>query len=183
MSHCYRYQGEVIRRTRRTVKLRLDIGFKIYMERDFLVEEDKSGGAEKVTIEVLKTHTRSGGPIYTVKLGPEGSPCYRYYCQVEKIYDGDTVTTALIDIGFGQEFKTTLRLAAINTPELRGSSKQAGIVSRDRLIELILGKRVIIETERDNTGKFGRYLATIYRRRVNVNQLLLDEGLAKPYGS
>lgn len=74
-----------------------------------------------------------------------------------------------------------IRLLGINTPEVRGSERAKGLVSRNRLRELIVGKDVIIATHKDKGGKYGRLLATIYLDGVDINQLLIDEGLAKPY--
>ena len=105
--------------------------------------------------------------------------CYKATCT--SVYDGDTVTLD-IQLGFnitmhGQK----IRLLGINTPEVRGKEKLDGLISRDRLRELIDGKDVIIATHKDKGGKCGRLLATIYLDGVDINQQLIDEGLAKPY--
>ena len=112
---------------------------------------------------------------------------YEYRIKVVKVIDGDTVDVD-IDLGFGVWMhKERVRLYGIDTPEIRGDERPAGIVSRDRLRELILDKEVIIKTIKDRTGKYGRYLAEIYQwdgtqqNRISVNEMLITEGLAEKY--
>ena len=105
--------------------------------------------------------------------------CYKARCV--SVYDGDTVTLD-ISLGFNVVMhKQKVRLLGINTPEVRGEERELGLVSRDRLRELIDDKDVIIVTHRDKGGKYGRLLATIYLDGVNINQQLVDEGLAEVY--
>ena len=105
--------------------------------------------------------------------------CYKATCV--SVYDGDTVTLD-ISLGFGVTMREKIRLLGINTPEVRGKEKLDGLISRDRLRELIDYKDVIIVTHKDKGGKYGRLLATIYLDGVNINQQLVDEGFAKAYG-
>lgn len=105
--------------------------------------------------------------------------CYKATCV--SVYDGDTVTLD-ISLGFGVTMREKIRLLGINTPEVRGKEKLDGLISRDRLRELIDYKDVIIVTHKDKGGKYGRLLATIYLDGVNINQQLVDEGLAEAYG-
>lgn len=108
---------------------------------------------------------------------------YRYRAIVTGVYDGDTCTVD-IDLGFGIWMrKQKLRLLGIDTPELRGEERQEGLKVRDYVRELILDKEVVIESERDKSGKYGRWLATIWIDGVNLNQTLLTEGMAKEYGT
>ena len=87
-----------------------------------------------------------------------------------------------ISLGFNITMhKQKARLLGINTPEVRGNEREAGLVSRDRLRELIDGKDIIIVTHKDKGGKYGRLLATIFLDGVNINQQLVDEGLAEVY--
>lgn len=105
---------------------------------------------------------------------------YRYNATVEEIYDGDTITV-IIDLGLDTFTRKKLRLHNIDTPELRGSEREAGLIARDYLRELILGKSVVIETIKDKTGKYGRYLAIVYINNENINDKLVSEGYAKRY--
>jgi micrococcal nuclease len=175
-----RYSGELVSSRRRhgAYKVRLDLGFHVFLT-SRLVSSGRLPADYAGVFDTVKRADR----YRVAATHEEFERSYRYHARIEKIYDGDTVTRAIIELGFGVEFVVPLRLSGIDTPELRGSEKEAGIVSRDRLIDLILGKRVIIETEKDRTGKYGRYLATIHHDGENINDLLLDEGLAKVYGS
>lgn len=110
---------------------------------------------------------------------------YHYTARVLSVYDGDTIRVA-IDLGFGIEWKgsdgkgLSIRLFGLNTPELRGSEREEGIKSRDALREQILGKTIVLKTIKDATGKYGRYLGVILTEEgLNVNQWLIDEGLAE----
>jgi len=106
---------------------------------------------------------------------------YNYRARCKSVYDGDTVTLD-IDLGFGVwMLHQKVRLFGINTPEIRGTERALGLVSAARLRELIDGKEIALLSHKDKTGKYGRWLGTIYIDDININQLLLDEGLAKPY--
>ena len=119
---------------------------------------------------------------------------YTYKAFVIKVYDGDSITV-LLNVGFDINIKTKLRLSLIDTPELRGEEREAGLVARDALREKILNKEVFIKTEKDKTGKYGKYLATIYLSEpfltesegqsnfVNVNKWLIDNKYATYYGT
>tara|TARA_R110000851_G_scaffold38425_1_gene98626 strand:- start:124 stop:450 length:327 start_codon:yes stop_codon:yes gene_type:complete len=106
---------------------------------------------------------------------------YEYSAEVKKVYDGDTITVDF-DLGFGIILrKQKIRLLGINTPEVRGESRDQGLISRDRLRERILGKTVTIKTSRDKKGKYGRWLGEVFIKDENINQWLLNEGLAAVY--
>ena len=106
---------------------------------------------------------------------------YEYRATVTKVYDGDTITVDF-DLGFGIMLKKqTIRLFGINTPEVRGTEKADGIISRDALRQRILGKQVIIKTSKDKKGKYGRWLGEVFIKDENINQWLLNEGLAAEY--
>jgi len=109
---------------------------------------------------------------------------YTYNAVITAAYDGDTIT-ADFDLGFGVIMKKQkLRLLGIDTPELRGDTILEARVSRDWLRERVLGKpNVIIETFKDKKGKYGRWLGTIYLDGININKLMITEGLAEVYGS
>lgn len=101
---------------------------------------------------------------------------YEYEATVVSIHDGDTLR-ADVDLGFdtwrGNE---PFRLIGIQAPEL---GKPGGRESRDWLRDLLpLGTTVRIVTEKDRTEKYGRYLATIFKGELNVNDALVDAGHA-----
>lgn len=105
---------------------------------------------------------------------------YKYKAFVASVYDGDTIT-CIIDLGFTIKVKKIIRLLGIDTPELRGEEKTMGKKVRDYLRSLILNQEIILETVKDKTGKYGRYLATVYYNNMNINKHLLEIGYAKKY--
>lgn len=106
---------------------------------------------------------------------------YTYKAKCTSVYDGDSITLD-IDLGFNHWMvNQKVRLLGIDTPEIRGPERPQGLLSAERLRELIEGKDVIMVSHRDRTGKYGRWLATIYMDGININKLLLEEGWAKIY--
>lgn len=106
---------------------------------------------------------------------------YHYRAFVKRVYDGDTITVDL-DLGFFTWIKAqTIRLAGIDAPEIRGEERPLGLISGMALRGKILNKEVVIVTDKDRKGKYGRWLGTVYLEGENINSWLLNEGLAKPY--
>lgn len=102
---------------------------------------------------------------------------YRYENVIcERVVDGDTIDVE-IDFGFKLKKKERLRLYGINAPETRGKEKEKGLKSKERLIALIEGKNIVVETEKK--GKFGRYLAKIYYQNKYINRWLVNGGFAE----
>lgn len=103
---------------------------------------------------------------------------YVYNANVTSIYDGDTITCD-IDCGFGVLLiKQKIRLYGLNAPEVRGETREQGIVSRDKLRERILNKKITLKTIKDKKGKYGRYIAVIYLNTENINDWLVENNLA-----
>lgn len=107
---------------------------------------------------------------------------YEYKAKIKDVHDGDTVT-ALVDLGFRTQIEIKVRFYGINAPELKGETKDKALLSKNRVIELILNKDVIIKTHKDKQEKYGRWLGEIYIPNLlpSINQVLLNEGLAIPY--
>lgn len=106
---------------------------------------------------------------------------YIYKALVTGVYDGDTIT---VDIDFGMNIwrrDVKLRLARIDTPELRGEERPKGLLVRDYVRDLILNKYVIIKTIKDSTGKYGRYLAEVFINDLHLNNHLVEKGMAVKY--
>ena len=91
---------------------------------------------------------------------------------VESCYDGDTCTTTL-----GEK----VRLACIDTPELRGPRKEPGpaMAARDYLRSLVSGKTVQIK--RLSTDRYGRTVAELFRDGKNINEQMVTSGHADVY--
>tara|TARA_R110000765_G_scaffold341540_1_gene431634 strand:+ start:2738 stop:3043 length:306 start_codon:yes stop_codon:yes gene_type:complete len=97
---------------------------------------------------------------------------YEYRAKVVRVVDGDTVDF-LVDLGFRISFKIRTRLIGVNTPE-RGKTdfKKATAM----LENLMLSKSDedgynIIKTNKDKTGKYGRWLVTM----DNINSVLAEK--------
>lgn len=119
---------------------------------------------------------------------------YYYVAQVTNVYDGDTMTVDL-DLGLGVwRHGQTIRLWKINAPELKGAERDRGLAVRDLVREQVLNKSVLVRTILDKRGadrseKFGRLLGEVLipnadprAEPVNLNELLLAQGLAGPMG-
>ena len=104
---------------------------------------------------------------------------YFYSATVTDVYDGDTITCD-IDLGFGVGLqKQKIRLFGINTPEVRGPERPRGLVVRDWLRDMILGKTILLNTiSREKKGKYGRWLGVVMLGNKNINKQLVKEGHA-----
>lgn len=100
--------------------------------------------------------------VFTSTLGPV------------EVIDGDTIR---------HEGKS-IRVLGLDTPEIRSrcpSEKIAAHGARDRLARLIEGaKKIQIEPSK-RPDRYGRVLATITIDGRNVADILIGEGLARPY--
>lgn len=113
---------------------------------------------------------------------------YKYRSRVTSVYDGDTCTVD-IDLGFFITLRDIkVRLYGIDTPELRGGTKEtktAAKTSRDFLRSKILNQDIILVCH--GQGKYGRWLGSLYivdpntQEEVCVNSLLIEKGLAQVY--
>lgn len=109
-------------------------------------------------------------------LAKDGSPdhLYHYRAEIERVVDGDTVQVS-IDLGFHTWRKgETLRLARIDAPEARGTTKPAGDASTAFLRGLLAGcTSLIVETIKDQRDSFRRYIAELYCDGANLNDLMV----------
>ncbi len=93
-------------------------------------------------------------------------------------YDGDTVTLE-IDVGLSTYRRVTVRLARVNTPEMKDAG---GAAAKRRTAELVALAPLEVTTLKDKTEKYGRYLAEIINAEgVNVSDQLIEEGLGWHY--
>src|SRR5688572_30407267 len=99
------------------------------------------------------------------------SRLYTYRATCLKVVDGDTLDLD-IDQGLHQHAHERVRLYGIDAPETFGVSKDSdeykrGVLARDRLTQLVTGKVLWVETHKDSTEKYGRYLALIWVQEVD----------------
>lgn len=104
---------------------------------------------------------------------------YTYTAVVESVYDADTITLT-VDLGFGLKREGhKVRLYGIDAPEVRGEERPEGIEARNWLrSRLPVGTGVVIKSHKDRTGKWGRWLATVFKDGVNLNERLVELGHA-----
>jgi len=108
---------------------------------------------------------------------------YEYRAKLIKIIDGDTID-ARIDLGFGIFLKKRIRLFGINAPETRSrdlDEKKSGLASKRRLEAILEASNGKFTLKSKGVGKFGRCLGEIMVDNVNINELLIEEGLAEVY--
>jgi len=109
------------------------------------------------------------------------SALYTYKAHVTSVYDGDTIT---VDIDLGLDIwkrGEKVRLYGIDAPEMRGEEREQGIVARDALRKLILGKEITLRTTKDSKGKYGRYLGVVLCDGCLVNDWMVENGHAEVY--
>lgn len=110
--------------------------------------------------------------------------CYRVV-KVVKVVDGDTCDV-LLDVGFSTYLRKRLRFLGIDTWEVRGEEREAGLVAKERLQQLLdNADAVYVQTEMDAEGKYGRVLAWLWIENgatvTSVNEQLLLEGHGEVY--
>ena len=91
---------------------------------------------------------------------------------IQSCYDGDTCITTT---------KEKIRLACIDTPELRGSKADPipAKAARVFLNDLVAGEEVSIK--RITKDRYGRTVAEISMDDVNIQERLVEKGLARVY--
>ena len=101
-----------------------------------------------------------------------------------EVYDGDTITVDL-DLGFGIWLRDQkIRLFGINAPEVRGESRERGLVVRDWVREQILGEAIqLVTIGNDKKGKYGRWLGIVLYGADNCNlgTQMLEKDMAVRY--
>ena len=108
---------------------------------------------------------------------------YRLDIDSISVYDGDTIKCD-IDLGFSIILrKQSVRSLGINCPEIRTKDKKEKALAyeaRDQLRH-ILEDAEVIALQSHGKGKFGRILGTLFADGKNVNDMMIDLGLARAY--
>ena len=110
---------------------------------------------------------------------------YQYSAVCSRVVDGDTIVLD-VSLGFNVTIRETFRLLGINSPESYGVKKDsdeynAGMISKEWLIDRIEGKEIMVKTYKDKKGKYGRYLVDIYDGETSINTEMVEKGLAVEY--
>ncbi|KAL3897976.1 MAG: hypothetical protein SGPRY_012938, partial [Prymnesium sp.] len=96
--------------------------------------------------------------------------------KVLSVYDGDTLTVAARHARRGRAYLFRVRLAGVDTPELRGSSadeKQRALLARDALRDKVQGKMVSVLPTGEQE-KYGRLLARIEYQGKDICNWLIE---------
>ena len=106
-----------------------------------------------------------------------------YKGKLLRIIDGDTIEAAIF-LGFNISIKKKIRIAGINTPEIRSrkeSEKQKAFAAKKRLEEMFVSKDLVIHSK--GFDKYGRCIAEVFTSDLNVGETLIREGYAKKFES
>jgi micrococcal nuclease len=119
---------------------------------------------------------------------PEG---HQYYCwkvlDVGYVYDGDSIKNVSFSLGFNNVSKERdLRLYGIDTPELRGEEREAGLKVRDYVINrienaLANNQEIYFYSYKDKQHKYGEIICSLWIGDACLNTELLKLGYAKHY--
>ena len=105
---------------------------------------------------------------------------WRYdFVQLVRVIDGDTLELS-IDMGNSIRWQGKFRLFGIDTPEVHGTTAQAGQAARAALAEMLTASGIdYCETYKPD--KYGRWLVTIIAGGKNLSGEMVARGLAKQY--
>lgn len=103
---------------------------------------------------------------------------FTFRAKVVRVVDGDTVDMT-VDLGFRISQEIRLRLLGINAPERNAP----GGTEATNYLKLLLpiGQQTMIETFKNPTDKYGRWLASIYVNGENINDNMISSGHAVYY--
>ena len=113
---------------------------------------------------------------------------YKYNAKVLRVVDGDTLDLD-VDLGFSVHVEIRLRLLNIDTPETYGikhdsEEYQRGLAATaytEYWVQQNGANGVIVESYKGKTGKYGRWLGTVYsldESRI-LNEDLVSSGHAE----
>ena len=98
-----------------------------------------------------------------------------YDAYVLRVIDDDTIVCT-ISLGFGIHITRHVRLYGINAPE---KNTPEGIGAKNKLTLLIDKEQIQLNCV-EQLDKYGRVLGTPNHNGINICELLLKEGFAKP---
>jgi len=120
---------------------------------------------------------------------------YTYDATVKGIHDGDTINVDIdlgLDVGLANQ---KLRWYGINAPELNTPEGKKALAFLGQFLKV--GDKIMVDTMKDKTEKYGRYLAIIRKKvtlpagvqsppvladgTINLNDLMVLNGQAKAY--
>lgn len=115
---------------------------------------------------------------------------YEYQAELTRLVDGDTMHVQ-IDLGLDTYQNQSIRLYGVNTPEVRGDTKEAGQAATDWVanwfrvhVDLVVPgpNYFTLRTIKDRREKYGRYLGIVVAPDGAIlNKDLVDSGHAEVY--
>lgn len=109
---------------------------------------------------------------------------YQYKAQVVRVVDGDTFI-AMIDMGFDTFVSKYVRLAGINTAELKSSDpveRQKAQQGKDALEHILpIGTEFYLDSKKLDPYRRPIAVVQLPGQEKTINQQMLDSGLARVY--
>jgi endonuclease YncB( thermonuclease family) len=102
--------------------------------------------------------------------------------KVIKVIDGDTIKIWHDKVPEHLR-ETNVRLAGIDTPEIRGKCDKEKELAQEakKYIEDTLNSSHNVKFNVISRDKYGRYLVVVYADDININKALIEKGLAYEY--
>lgn len=96
--------------------------------------------------------------------------------EVLRVVDGDTIIVSI------EGSETTVRLIGVDAPESvhpdSSRNSESGKIASEFTAELLTGKQVYLEYDRERTDSYGRTLAYVWLDHKMVEETLLENGMA-----
>ena len=103
---------------------------------------------------------------------------HEYKAVITNVVDGDTFDMD-IDLGFNIHIRERVRLLNVDTPESRGVERELGKVVTQYAQKHFEGKEVLLQSRKNKTDSFGRWLAEVYVDGLNVKDIYDALGVNK----
>ena len=98
------------------------------------------------------------------------------------VYDGDTVTIIYENESDNCVYKSSVRIRGIDAPEMRTKNKiekEVALKAKEEMTNLVYQK--YIKLENIDYDKYGRILADIYIKNINVSEYMVNKRLGIKY--
>ena len=103
---------------------------------------------------------------------------YNYNAKIIRWVDGDTVELC-IDLGFKIQSTHRARLYGVDTPERGKVNYNEARLFCEKLVPV--GSVVSVDTHKDSSDKYGRYLVDIKVNDKTISQMLVEAKLGYSY--
>ena len=104
-------------------------------------------------------------------------------CTVVSVYDGDTITIASrLPFINSPIYRWSLRIYGIDCPEMKSHNekeKEIALIAKKTIEDEILHKKIVLKNLKYD--KYGRLLANVFYKKVDISQMMIDKKLAVPY--